>query len=71
MLKAVTGFGGGVGARGSMCGVISGSVIEARKTLGLRPAPPPAESPPPPPAPAQDAEADEPEDPEEPGAAEQ
>jgi C_GCAxxG_C_C family probable redox protein len=26
-LKAATGFGGGIGARGSMCGVISGSVL--------------------------------------------
>ena len=31
-LKAATGFGGGVGARGSMCGVISGSVI----VIGLK-----------------------------------
>ena len=27
MFRAATGFGGGIGARGSMCGVISGSVI--------------------------------------------
>ena len=27
MFKAATGFGGGIGARGSMCGIISGSVI--------------------------------------------
>jgi C_GCAxxG_C_C family probable redox protein len=27
VLKAATGFGGGVGARGSLCGVISGSVF--------------------------------------------
>lgn len=32
MLKAATGFGGGIGARGSMCGVISGSVI----VIGLK-----------------------------------
>jgi C_GCAxxG_C_C family probable redox protein len=27
VFKATTGFGGGIGARGSMCGIISGSVI--------------------------------------------
>jgi len=27
ILKCATGFGGGVGARGSLCGVISGSVM--------------------------------------------
>ena len=32
MLKAATGFGGGVGARGSLCGVLSGSVL----VIGLK-----------------------------------
>ncbi len=32
MLKAATGFGGGVGGRGSLCGVISGSVM----VIGLK-----------------------------------
>ncbi len=32
MLKAATGFGGGVGARGSLCGVVSGSVL----VIGLK-----------------------------------
>ena len=27
LLKSATGFGGGVGARGSLCGIISGSVM--------------------------------------------
>lgn len=32
MLKAATGFGGGIGARGSLCGILSGSVM----VLGLK-----------------------------------
>ena len=32
VLKSATGFGGGVGARGSLCGIISGSVM----VIGLR-----------------------------------
>ncbi len=32
MLKCATGFGGGIGARGSICGVISGSVM----VIGLK-----------------------------------
>ncbi len=32
VLKAATGFGGGVGARGSLCGIISGSVL----VIGLK-----------------------------------
>jgi len=32
ILKAATGFGGGVGARGSLCGLISGSVL----AIGLK-----------------------------------
>lgn len=32
MLKAATGFGGGVGGRGSLCGVISGSIL----VIGLK-----------------------------------
>ncbi len=50
--------------------ILSGSVIEARKVLGLRPAAPPPE-PPPPPVPAAVDDPEGPEGPEEPGAAEQ
>jgi len=32
VLKAATGFGGGLGGRGSLCGVISGSIL----VLGLK-----------------------------------
>ncbi len=32
VLKSATGFGGGVGARGSMCGIVSGSVM----VIGLK-----------------------------------
>lgn len=32
IIKAATGFGGGIGARGSLCGIISGSVM----AIGLK-----------------------------------